>query len=480
MNRYFILGAVMVTALWACNGHKKTRGKSEILQDSIQITKEKTVRVNVYLENTGSLNGFVKVNSEYKTGIADLLGLLNYYYGQQNVKLSFINTTVIPVEKPDLVTFIQNLTQKEFVKGNTSASNLNQIIDTVLSRTDKNTISILVSDCIYSTGCGSYNDQDLALQGKKTLTKGAFLKASTSKKLTLETVFIKMMSNFDGYYWGSSCKPTPIGPVQRPFYIAVLGSHKLLSGFNGKIPVGPRNLNGYSNKYLLTSMDYSDDIYYSVLTSTLATASIKEMRDRNLSSTGYVHGIEVGRENRGESDKLRFAVAVNLTPLQLEDDYLASKKNYQIENGNYSLDEISLVDTTKRVIKLESGEVNINPSDWNKIKGHGVSHVLILTSKSRALSDLKISIKKQVPNWVVQTNTNIDSPGEAIKGKTFGIKYLIGGIQEAYDILGKKDYYVQLSIPIKRNSGAPVWLIILGVIILVPSMILFTLKSRKK
>ena len=67
---------------------------------STTITKETTeevilkYKVNVYLENSGSMNGFINQNSEFQDAFQSLTALLKHHYEESILSMNYINTEI--------------------------------------------------------------------------------------------------------------------------------------------------------------------------------------------------------------------------------------------------------------------------------------------------------------------------------------------------------------------------------------------------
>ena len=385
--------------------------------------------VNVYIENSGSMDGYVKGNTEFKGAIRDLLVLLKHYYGPENIKIYFINTKIRETNtKDDVATFAGNINAQWSIKGDDhSSSNLNNVFKMILDKTGKETISILFSDCIYSI---KGKNADGLLSDEKSLTKDAFLSRWRQDSLKLATTIVKMKSKFYGTYYDKDNAKTILKGEERPYYICVIGNNDIMIDFNAKIPLEKGKIEGFDNKYII-STGTSDGIYYSVL---LSTANVGRFKDNRKESTKtYIHGIKdvnMKSVSRGGNvnNKLTFAVAVDLKNVAAEDDYLTNPQNYTLSDNNFQVKEIIPVD-----------KKNINPKDWVRISEAQPTHLIILEATGTATSDIKVSLKKQMPQWIEQTNIIDDKNIRANLDKTFGIKYLIEGIAEAYQIIYPED-----------------------------------------
>jgi len=394
----------------------------------------KNVAVNVYIENSGSMNGYINGNTEFKSAIQDMLVLLKYQYDEESINLFFINSQIHPTNiDTDLAGFASALNTKSFKVGATASSNLNSVFKQILARTSKDTISILISDCIYSIKGNKTED---LLSDQKSLTKDAFLTKS-KEKLQLTTTVVKLNSKFNGNYWDKNEKATFLNNEIRPYYISIIGSESGMNYFNSKIVFSEKEVAGYENKLVLSSKNYSKNIYYSVINSKDDVGKFKPAKD--FSDKNSIRGIEDLSSDSRKGDKFIFSVAVDLSKLPLENDYIKNPTNYSVDEGDFKILKISDFDKD-----------NVQKNALAKIQksGNNPTHYITFTSTSKKYSDLRFSLKRQMPKWVEETSTEDDTNIRAIGSKTFGFKYLMEGISEAYQTASPSKKYFELKITI--------------------------------
>jgi len=440
-----ILCLAVVCLLFSCgeSGAQRRGGGTPIGGAPVVVIPIVNPTVNVYIENSGSMDGYVNGNTEFKGAIRDLLVLLKHYYGEDKIKIHFINSEISEIRDTDTKTDLANFAQKintlwKSPTGNTSSSNLNNVFKMILDKTNKETISILFSDCIYSI---KGKNAGGLLSDEKSLTKDAFLSRWRLDSLKLATTIVKMNSKFTGFYYDKDNQKTSLTGDFRPYYICVIGNNDVMNDFSSKIPLEKGEIEGFDNKYII-STGAADTLYYSVLQSTYNVGRFKPTR--KLSSKEYIHGIEdvdLKSRNRGANgSNFTFAVAVDLKNVHAEEDYLLNTENYTFGDNNFHIKEIKPVDKNE-----------INPSDWLRISAANPTHIIVLEATGTAISDVKVALKKQMPQWIEQTNIVDDKNIKKDLDKTFGIKYLIEGIAEAYQIIYPDDKnFFEFDIKIKN------------------------------
>jgi hypothetical protein len=292
-----------------------------------------------------------------------------------------------------------------------------------------------LSDCIYSIQGSKTED---LLSDQKSLTKDAFLTKFKSKE-KLATSIVKLTSKFNGTYYDKNNKKTQLSGQLRPYYITIMATDKAMINFNENIKLVKGKVEGFENKYNLTLNNYSQGIYFSVINTNEDSGRFKP--DKGFSGNGAIKGIKDVSINDRNSSNFIFAVAVDMSSILVEDSYILDKRNYSIKNANYKIKGI-----------YPFTEKNIKPNSVNMLAKANAkpTHYIVFESTTPNFTNLTFTLKKQIPKWVYETNTNDDSNLNQNSNKTFGIKYLIEGINEAYETESKNNDYFELTINIKK------------------------------
>lgn len=410
--------------------------KGEKVEKRIDTDESKDYFVTVYIENSGSMNGYVQGNTQFKGAIRDLLVMLKYYYDEKNLKINFINSAIYPTNiEGNIVNFSKSLNTKTFKVGDTNSSNLNNIFKQILTKTSQNTISILLSDCIYSIQGNKTED---LLSDQKSLTKDAFLTKFKNKE-PLATTIVKLNSSFNGTYYDKDNKKTQLNNISRPYYMSIIGSEKAMTKFNSNIELSKNKVEGFENKYNLTLNDYSKEVYYSVINTKEDLGRYKP--NREYKNNGAMQGIEDIDINSRNSSSFIFSVALDLSKVPIEDSYVSDKSNYSIREGDYKIKGIYKFD------KKQLGASSINMLSKAKAEP---THYIVFESTKPNFTNLTFTLNKQIPQWVYTTSTNDDSNVLQSPKRTFGLKYLVEGISEAYETKSKDNNYLELTINIKK------------------------------
>lgn len=466
MIRKILLCFCVIIAICSCNNNERVDGrnprdrKENVKVDGSKEGKNETsIRetnlqkkpvVNVYIENSGSMDGFVNGLTQFKDAIGKMLVDLKYYYGDKNVHVYYIGNDrneqlcVKNAFETDIADFANSIDlswrrasrdeQGQKLRGNNT--NLNNIFKRILEDTQDSTLTVLFSDCIYSIGEGETVNM---LDFEKRMTYNAFLTKSKQNKdkdlEELSTTIVKMWSKFDGEYYPFTGDRNHFHVNNNlAYYICVIGNQDILSDFNKNIEL--TKLNGYDNKYVI-SRSVSDNLYYSILPTSFKNGRFKTQR--SCSTSEYIHGIEDVEKPRNGS--FTFAIAIDMHGIDVEEDYKTDIKNYYVSEVNLRIRDIVPVVRN-----------DINPTDWVKIRNGNPSHIMILEATTMNLSDFTIEFKKQVPGWIDDSNIMDDTNANCLLGgKSFGLKYWIEGIAEAYEkIYPEEKNYYKIDIKIKK------------------------------
>lgn len=385
--------------------------------------------IDVFIENSMSMDGYVKGSTEFEAALSDLLVQMQYKYNKENINVNFINTKIYPSKVVEVKTFVETLdpSKKPYNEGKRTVSKLNEILETILDSTSKSDVSILVSDCIYSLGKGK--DTEGALEFEKSLTKGAFLEKS--KEFDFSTIVLKMNSKFDGVYYDLNDTKTKLSKANRPYYFWIIGNNQLIKSFQKIIDL--KNLKGFEKSYYLSNNEESNQPYFSVLKKTNKIGNFKPT-DRKAKDLKSINEIEYDNGN------LQFSIAIDLDNIPVDKSYLMNTENYVVPAG-YSITSIEKVDRNK-----------IERRDFLTVEKTTATHIFtVATSNKYTLQDLKLELSNKIPSWVKESNSIDDRDVENELDKTFGILYLVQGVSEAYTTQNPNNKsYFQIKIEIKK------------------------------
>lgn len=404
--------------------------------------KPSPFNINVFIENSGSMDCYVNGGTEFEHTIYELISVLYDSELCDSMNLCYINASIVnPTLKAsgtDIQNFIKSLEPSEFIKhgGNRGSSDLQDVVSRVINKVDEHNISVLITDCVYSPG---KNEPDASAFLKNQQTG---LKRTFSEKLDEQPVcflMFQLQSKFSGKYFDRFNTPHVLNGDLRPYYIMVTATPDQLAALyrenqfaqvNWKVEnqlVFQPMLSGPEADVRLTSAD-----------------KIGSFTNDNAVTPRIIRDAAVSEDTKNEG-QFSFLVGVNFKNLFVSQAYILDTANYIINNPSYAL--------------------TIEPFDQNKSSPQlqGYKYGMQLSTKNLTEEDLTVRLKSRVPQWVLDHNsiedTNIDQD-DTEKTKTFGLEYFVGGIHDAYCMHNNSaysaadPYYVlgQFTISIKTDK----------------------------
>lgn len=371
---------VVIVAIVTCSG-----SKSIFVQwESIPVQPSNgTVKLKVFIENSGSMDGYMRQKSEFKDAVKSYVSALDLQV--DTTELYYINSIVTPF-KASITDLEDALNPASFAKcgGNRSNSDIAEMIGNVVACTTPNAVSLFVSDCILDVPQG---DAVNYFGVKQTNITRTFAKA-LRKNPKLGVEIIRLTSSYQGmYYYSKGCEPID---AKRPYYIWVIGDKGLIGKLNKKVA--------------LSTIQHGYDNYVAYSTTTCVPFDM---------STSLKGHLIKGKLNVG--GQYEFDLMVDMSETLQEESTLMDSRNYASRTGR-----------------------NVSISGVEKIKqGSEYTHVLTLAISENAKPGIEtISFESSaVPNWIEQVNDDSGANIQKNMNKTTGIKYLIRGVSDAY-----KDY----------------------------------------
>lgn len=333
-----------------------------------------SVSLNVYVENSGSMNGYMCNGSNLKDAVYDYVSDLKK--NTTTCNLFYINSQIIPC-KVSLDDYIKNLTPSSFAKagGNLKDTDLRSIFKLIMNKHEANTVSVFVSDCILDIPESATD----FFGNCQVSVKNTFNEA-IAEHPDLGVEIVKLQSKFDGYWYCGKNKQN-LKEVKRPYYIWVIGDKNILAILNEKVPVAK----------IIGGID--DYCAYST-------------------SQPIAFDIDKKRYAVNHSNKIIVEVLADLRPSLQDESLLENIYQYSPENP-----------VQTKVMSVRS------ISKPNSRYSHVIN--LELTSP-QTLKTASITLNyPEIAQWVKLSN---DSTGiyENSIDKTTGIQYLIQGVADAY------------------------------------------------
>lgn len=419
---------------------EQTENQTGSVKKAPIVPKERKIGKAVfYLENSGSMFGYVSGFTQYvdvvselaeKSEFADQKTPREFYFinGGDKLKITPIGNNPAVLEK--------KLNAKGFNFGDVTKSNLNSMFQIALSKAKKDTISILISDGIYDIGKPQAPMNALATEGRETRSR--FIERLGDGDL--QTIMVKLYSHFDGYYF-----PVTGGRIQikqtRPYYIWIFGETELLNEYFPEDYI--KTLQGYSDMARFIKFN-EFNIPYQVTAQNIIGTFIFDKKDKN-----KLDNVRQDRNGQG----FQFSFATDFSSLPYSDSYFQTTDNYSCSNDNYKVTSVTKI--KKKIYEVTS----FTPT-----------HLITVFTDRSPFCKLQVSLNNVIPKWINETNTNSETDIREDTSHTFGFKFLTKAISEAYLHKNKSKNIANFTFEIKRNGSSSnsmlITFFILGILII--------------
>ena len=361
-------------------------------------------RLNVFVENSVSMNGYVTGNTGFKTVVYRVVGQLSADVLQNGDSISFnyINSEIVPFKGKKREFLKQgldcNLSQPGHFStsgGDRANSDIMTSIEDVIKRTPVGEISMFVSDCVYSPEPAA--DIDKALEKQQTDMLNALKnKAKTDPRFGV--VLYRLTSDFHGIYYNkTNGKIQCDGP--RPYFIWLFGDAAILAN-------AYRSLEKIMTSEKATSLTAIKEYSY-----------LPYKAERCDHDYHYMYA----------KAQKEFSFLADLSELPLSKEYLLDKANYECSKW-YNIKSIQGV--SKKGISGKGTydyKFTITPlyEDKNSMLPSTIIEISLLSPlRNKSVWDKKFDDPK---------GTDYDKGYNQKMQRTFGIKSLVEGIADFYN-----------------------------------------------
>lgn len=356
-----------------------------------EIVDNRSIKVNLFIENSGSMKGYFAGNSQIKD-------IIKAYYDRiretqrdsDAITLNFINTQ-IENYSDNIKSYLVNAQSK----CNASYTKVDDILSIAMDGCNDSTVNIVISDY-----CFESNDGSLAMAASGVTSLFSEQMKSNSD---LSVAIIKYMSDFKGKYFpgGINCnKPLP-------FYIWIFGNGKdvkkianlpIKNDNCGKLLLQPHQIVNHRIISRKARMVDGDAII------------VKEWDKKR------GRGFSCSRMD--DSDEYIAKVEVNLSNVILSEDDIVNKENYIISNG-YRINSI--------------------------IRDQEDKYIYVISTLKPSPGIIKIDyLMDKLPKWVEESN--FSGKGIPDDSTTLGIKDLITGVYDAYHNTSNEYFSIRITL----------------------------------
>ena len=223
----FCIAVSFLAAFTGC-GHDKIEVSSEPVASAIP---SKNPCLKVFIENSGSMDGYMCDGSQLKDVVYDYVSDVNRV--SSKTELYYINSMLIPY-KGSLTNYIKALNPAAFKNagGNRSNTDLGDLIANVLNEANDTTVCIFVSDCILDL---PVKDAQKFLTNCEIHIKDEVINAQKRVR-DLGVEILKLSSDFNGRYFYPNGSVAILKDVKRPYYIWIFGNKNYLAKLNAAVP----------------------------------------------------------------------------------------------------------------------------------------------------------------------------------------------------------------------------------------------------
>lgn len=429
MNWKWIMALPMLVCAGCAQGMNGTDDGPGSGPDAPQQTG-KRFNVNVYIENSASMDGYVKGPTEFETAIYELLADIKLQPFCDSLNLNYINSTVIKhsvnAGRDRIEDYIQSLEPASFKArgGNRGTTDIKRVIHDVAGRVDQRNVAILISDFIPSLG----KDKDATEHLDQLRVGIRFDLSARLKAHDLAMAVIQCESRFNGTYYDKSHALHAVDG-QRPYYIWVMGTRQQIAALRPKVLEDVKRRSGYKNM-----------AFFSRSGKGLAPAPAVQYGKwkEGTYAINVSKGI-TGAEWDRKTKHFGFTVAIDLADTWLEDDHLLNVANYRVQNPRYVI---------KGVRRIPTGD---------PLHGKHTHLIELRTAEPKPLlpeETVRVELLARMPAWVAGSSS-VDDTG--IKGsatemrRTLGLMPLLEGVHQAFHTDPEGCCVASFSIPIKKK-----------------------------
>ncbi len=418
--KYYLFLLVVLTACYSCTtGGGEPPGAPAKAAEALAAAPAQ-YNYAVFFENSGSLNGYLQASGDedFRSNVGDIIATIGSFPSKKSLSIYHINTqtdtVLLHADATQLSSYLEQMTPATFkassarVGGKRSQSDLSDVIKKVVAQTGPGDVSLLVTDGIFSPGKNA--DARHYLNTQESSIKMFF--GEQLRKAPFATLVLQCYSGFPGTYYEQDNKERKGPLLQRPYYMLCFGSepalHRLL-----QYAARPGNKGFQAYLFLTTAKQYkvAPQVRYH-----------QDCYEYDPESPMVV--TDVHKEEK--SGRFRVKCALNYTTLPVDNAYLEDPANYEVTPG-YTV-------------------ASVKP-----LKNNKSTHELILDAAAPQRGTVRVALKRQLPQWIGQSNIDTDKgiANKELEGKTFGIRYLLGGLYNAYATYIDTPEYFNFFITVK-------------------------------
>lgn len=409
IHTFLIIAASMLCVMTSC-ASDKVDGKKQTSSNRIVSTdKNEAVAfsVNIFIENSGSMQGYFK-GQDFQMEIGSLITGLQQSESVKDLRYYYINKSIHKgSDKSE--EFIRYLASNANV-GNTASTNIGELIEKVSDSTyvNDNSVSILISDFIISPG-----SKNAASVSASEINKISGVSNKLADKKYAVAFYRMLVSDFTGKYYDCDDKPKILTKEKRPYFMMIIGGEKFVKAFQGGIApkiVDMNNDKAFTDSQCFFKLDtikvnfkFPKDIGFRICP-----------KRNKLCIHEDKYNLKIDKEgNKVKCFTFNIEADSKSFPKLLSSSYIKDRKNYK-------LDKLSEDDAVIEKIYKEKGKYKFRI----KLKSTRISKNDIRPNK------LTLKLILQNPAWIEKYNISDCSEifSEGNEEKTYGLEYITRGM----------------------------------------------------
>lgn len=394
-------------------------GTSENEAITVDITSNPVV--NVYLETSGSMNGYMDSGkSQFQQVVYEYVSNIKKSKIASEINLFYI-TDKVTDKGTDIRSFINSLTPGGVLgaAGNHSTTDLADLLSSVLSNTDNNTVSVLISDCLFSPG--NVANPSAYLDDQKT-SIGNSISEYIDANTLLGCCVYQLNAKFKGRYYDYKNRARNIDQ-DRPFYIWVFGNPVHLLNLRKRIPEKIFMVSPVKNYWAICNGEVFQP-KFGLLQSNPKNGTYRWSASNTIADL-----------KKNQDGQFMFTFGANM-------EWLSTffGESYVEDLGNYrNLIDKETLEEFKAMIAKDTVKSSPYTYDFH-----------VISDKMPAKGKLHIVFDGSVPQWVYDCSDMDDSDfGHGNDLATYGFKYMCDGIYAGFHTNGTNNIVAEFSFEIK-------------------------------
>lgn len=383
---------------------------TQICSGQNAVTKKKPEKIHFFYENSGSMRGYEKSGSAFRSRIYDLLNNIQNDF-RQSLNGYFVNSALHPVQN-----LRDRFKQGNVVEGDITSSAHDSIYTWALRKANDGAVSIVVTDGIYS----SKNFDGSTLDFLQSDIRNIFKNFTRNT----EVIIYKYTSRFDGRYYRNKALCGANAAVNlkgdRPYYIILFGPRKEVNHIDANyFPTSEQT--DFVNKAHFYS--YRPEVPFTLLEESDDKVGKYKGTGVWIHNTLKVKGIDILPGGKGNG--IMFDIAVNLGAIRTSVEILQNSRNYGLSSDRLRVVKVKPIE---KVGAITGSQLKTIKQTENKC----FTHVLTIAGLPSDDPKVQLYMKENLPGWIEASQINDDCDIANHPQSTYTFFEVVSGISQAY------------------------------------------------